>query len=186
MNALETVPQTSLPSRFYEPIPISSFPRINLHRNKAVVQLCISLSSCIRPPVAGTSRLEQRINTVGPVIVNRLFWWLAVLVVSLLGFVDGNIMVYKCISRFVVVLFLVLKIRSYLKILRVKKNRQHDISKYIKIKRITYEVQICYGRVFWHHIYKTRRKMARTGVRCSRQSKGPACPVYTQLLGGPV
>ena len=93
------VPQMSLPSRFYEPIPISSFSRINLHRNKAVVQLCISLSSCIRPPVAG--RLEQRINTVGPVIVNRLFWWLAVLVVSLLGFVDGIQMHFKvCRSPF--------------------------------------------------------------------------------------
>ena len=122
MNALETVPQTSLPSRFYEPIPISSFPRINLHRNKAVVQLCISLSSCIRPPVAG--RLEQRINTVGPVIVNRLLWWLAVLVVSLLGFVDGIQMHFKvCRSPFPrsedPQLFEDPKSK--------KKNRQHDI-----------------------------------------------------------
>ena len=34
--------------------------------------------------------------------------------------------------------------------------------------------QICYALVFWHHIYKIRRKMAKTGARCSQSKCTPS------------
>jgi hypothetical protein len=42
-------------------------------------------------------------------------------------------------------------------------------------------VQICYALVFWHHICKKGREMARTGARCSQSKCMPS--LYPTIRG---
>ena len=82
--------------------------------------------------------------------------------------VDEGSVYCKYISSFAVLLFLVLKIRSYLKILSEKSECGSFINNFFRKKHLQYMEQICYGLLFWHHICKIRREMARTGAQCSQ------------------
>ena len=72
-----------------------------------------------------------------------------------------------CISRFVVVFFLVLEFGSYLKILNRKKVQNAECQLF-KNKRLRYMAQTCCGLVFWHRICKIGTGRARIGARCSQ------------------
>ena len=134
MNALETV--SFCLQVLWTDSSISSFPRINrpevqaspyqgwfiIHRPPQGCILYMFVG--IKPSANYVYRPEQGITTVGCVIINRLLW-LAVLVVSLFGFVDAIQMHFKvCRSPFPrsedPQLFEDPKSKK-------KKNRQHDI-----------------------------------------------------------
>ena len=75
---------------------------------------------------------------------------------------EGSVYDAKCISSFAVLLFFVFEIGSNLKILFQKSQNAAFISIiFQKKKHLRYMAQICYELLFWHHICKIRREVAR-------------------------